>query len=83
MVIWKISWKPVAYYYLKDHLGNIRVTVDENGNTVTADDYYPFGLQMPGRSYNIAATNDLYKLQPLKSSTTKTGIIGTGSVCLK
>jgi len=48
-------------YYLKDHLGNIRVTVDGNGDVVTADDYYPFGLQMPGRSYNIAMTSNLYK----------------------
>ncbi len=48
-------------YYLKDHLGNIRVTVDEDGEVVTTDDYYPFGLQMPYRSYNIAATGDIYK----------------------
>ena len=48
-------------YYLKDHLGNIRVTLDGNGNVVTTDDYYPFGLQMPGRSYNIALTGSIYK----------------------
>ena len=48
-------------YYLKDHLGNIRVTLDGNGNVVTTDDYYPFGLQMPGRSYNMALTGSIYK----------------------
>ena len=36
-------------YYLKDHLGNIRVTLDGNGNVLTSDDYYPFGLLEPGR----------------------------------
>ena len=30
-------------YNLPDHLGNVRVTVDENGNVVQRDDYYPFG----------------------------------------
>ena len=48
-------------YYLKDHLGNIRVTLDGNGNVVTTDDYYAFGLQMPGRSYNMALTGSIYK----------------------
>ncbi len=50
-----------SYYYLKDHLGNIRVTVDEAGNVVTKDDYYPFGLQMNGLSYNLANENDRFK----------------------
>ncbi len=31
-------------YNLTDHLGNVRVTVDESGNVEQADDYYPFGL---------------------------------------
>jgi len=35
---------------VKDHLGSVRVTVDEAGNLVSYDDYYPYGLQMPGRS---------------------------------
>ncbi len=38
-----------SYYYIKDHIGNIRVTVDENGAIVGKDDYYPFGLLEPGR----------------------------------
>jgi RHS repeat-associated protein len=48
-------------FYLKDHLGNIRVTIDGNGDVITTDDYYPFGLQMPSRSFNMAMTGDLYK----------------------
>ncbi|MHB2154417.1 RHS repeat domain-containing protein [Calditrichota bacterium GD2] len=56
------------YFYLKDHparagqvLGNIRVTVDENGDVKGYNDYYPFGLRMPGRSMNNALATDMYK----------------------
>jgi len=31
--------KPQNNYYIKDHLGNIRVTVDEDGNVVGSQDY--------------------------------------------
>ncbi len=48
-------------YYLKDHLGNICVTVDENGDVKGYNDYYPFGLQMPQRSSTGAIPNDMYK----------------------
>jgi len=48
-------------YYLKDHLGNIRVTVDASGVVKGYDDYYPFGLQMPGRCSNTSNPNHLYK----------------------
>ncbi|MFA5669457.1 MAG: RHS repeat-associated core domain-containing protein, partial [Balneolaceae bacterium] len=48
-------------YYLKDHLGSIRTTINENGATEGYDDYYPFGLAMPGRSSNSANPNDNYK----------------------
>ena len=37
-------------YYLKDHLGSIRATVNDTGAVVHTSDYYPFGLEMPGRS---------------------------------
>ena len=34
-----------AYEYnLTDHLGNVRVSVDQSGTVVQKDDYYPFGL---------------------------------------
>ncbi len=48
-------------YFLKDHLGSIRTTVNQNGNVDGYDDYYPFGLVMPGRSSNTANPNDNYK----------------------
>lgn len=37
------------FYYLKDHLGSVRATIDEYANVVHYSDYYPFGMQMPGR----------------------------------
>ncbi len=45
-------------YNLTDHLGNVRVTVDESGNAVQGDDYYPFGL-----TFNSSAVSpeNLYK----------------------
>ena len=48
-------------YFVKDHLGSVRTTVDRNGNVVGYDDYYPFGLAMPGRSNNTSNPNDDYK----------------------
>ena len=38
------------YYYLKDHLGSTKMMVDASGTVASYDDYYPFGLTMPGRS---------------------------------
>ena len=43
------------YYYLKDHLGTIKMTVDASCNTTGYDDYYPFGQQMDGRCYTSSA----------------------------
>jgi len=56
-----IKRKPEYHFYVKDHLGNIRVTVNEQGEIVSKDDYYPFGLRMPGRSHTSGAGNDIYK----------------------
>ncbi len=57
-----VTYQPMKkYFYLKDHLGNIRVTVDENGDVKGYNDYYPFGLRMPGRSMNNALATDMYK----------------------
>ncbi|MBC8487481.1 MAG: RHS repeat-associated core domain-containing protein [Bacteroidetes bacterium] len=38
-------------YFLKDHLGNTRVTFNENGEIIQEDSYYPFGMQMNGLCY--------------------------------
>ncbi len=48
-------------YYIKDHLGSIRTTVDESGVVVGYDDYYPYGLIMSGRSSNTGNPNADYK----------------------
>ncbi len=38
-------------YFLKDHLGNTRVTFNENEDIIQEDAYYPFGMQMNGLCY--------------------------------
>ena len=38
-------------YFLKDHLGNTRVTFTETGEVIQEDSYYPFGMAMTGLSY--------------------------------
>jgi RHS repeat-associated protein len=43
--------------------------VDEDGEVVIADDYYPFGLQMPGRSYNNGLANNNYKYSGIPKKT--------------
>jgi len=47
-------------YYIKDHLGSIRVVVDQGGEIVSAQDYYPFGETL--RTYTTGSgQNDKYK----------------------
>lgn len=49
-------------YFLTDHLGNVRTTVNRDGNVLGYDDYYAFGLSMPGsHSSNTSNPNDNYK----------------------
>jgi RHS repeat-associated protein len=47
-----------SYYVVTDHLGSPRVTVHDDGTTVAWQDYYPFGMTMPGRSYDASAPPD-------------------------
>ncbi len=49
------------YYYLKDHLGSIRMTINKNGKVVSYNDYYPYGSIMPMRSMNMAMADERYK----------------------
>ena len=38
-----------TFFYIKDHLGSIRATIDQNtGEVVESRAYYPFGKEMPG-----------------------------------
>jgi RHS repeat-associated protein len=63
------SWKQftlfqrhsVSIYYLTDHIGNVRASVDHKGNLVGYDDYDPYGQVLPGRSANIGDPKDMYK----------------------
>ncbi len=48
------------YYYLKDHLGNIRQVIDERGEIISATDYYPFGEIL--RSFTLGGIEDRYKI---------------------
>ena len=41
------------HYYLKDHQGNNRVVVDEDGNVGEVNDYYPFGGLMSSSSGSV------------------------------
>jgi RHS repeat-associated protein len=52
---------PARYYYLKDHLGSVRVTVDQTGEVVSFDDYDAWGMQLSGRSNNLASEVEKYK----------------------
>jgi RHS repeat-associated protein len=39
-----MSGTPAYHYYLKDHLGNNRMVINQAGTVVQQTDYYPFGM---------------------------------------
>ncbi|PYF74244.1 DUF6443 domain-containing protein [Pedobacter nutrimenti] len=46
-------------YMLKDHLGNTRATIKQNGEIVQVQDYYAFGLEMnPGNNISPSPQNN-------------------------
>ncbi|MGX5854410.1 DUF6443 domain-containing protein [Dyadobacter jiangsuensis] len=47
----------VFNYYLKDHLGNVRVVFNEHGDVLQMTDYYPFGLAIPKDNNTPAIRN--------------------------
>src|SRR5690625_2002122 len=49
--IGRMTTSGAASYYIKDHLGSVRVVVNSSGTVLETRDYYPYGLEMPGRSY--------------------------------
>ncbi len=56
---------------LRTGLGSTRAVVDEQGELIESYDYYPFGLQMPGRVYKEgqAVTKNLFTNKELDSET--------------
>ena len=51
---------PVFHYYEKDHLGSIRMVVNENGTMEQVNHYYPFGGVYGDLSYNAELQRNKY-----------------------
>jgi hypothetical protein len=60
------------YYYLKDHPGSIRMTLNSSGGIAGYDDYYPFGAQMPGRS-SVSSAEFRYRFTGKERDVNETG----------
>jgi RHS repeat-associated protein len=52
---------PDRYYYVKDHLGSVRLTLGEDGGIVSWNDYDPWGLALAGRSGVVGLADARYK----------------------
>ncbi len=48
-------------YFLKDHLGNTRISLSQNGNVLQEDAYYPFGMNIAGLSSANSSPENKYK----------------------
>ena len=48
-------------YFLKDHLGNTRVSFDATGTILQTDHYYPFGMRMGGSLANQTGVENRYR----------------------
>jgi len=68
---------PKRFYYLKDHLGSIRVVVNEAGEIVSSDDYDAWGMILTGRSTDGSYLNAKYKFTG-KELDTETGYFHFG-----
>jgi RHS repeat-associated protein len=54
-----IVW--TRFYYLKDHVGSVKVIVNASGNRVAHTDMDPFGYEMPGRVQDSSSVDGRYK----------------------
>ena len=52
--------QPTYHYYEKDHLGSIRMVVNENGTIEQVNHYYPFGGVCGDLSYNSELQRNKY-----------------------
>ena len=70
---WITQWfrDDERFYNIKDHLGSIRITVDQNNEITNGQDYLPLGSIF--REYNIASSNEKYDFTE-KERDTETGL---------
>jgi RHS repeat-associated protein len=64
---------PTYHYYLKDHLGNNRMVVNQSGTVVQQTDYYPFGM-----TFNKSGSSDnkyLYNGKELQEDAIGNGLL--------
>ena len=54
------SQNPTFHYYEKDHLGSVRMVVNENGTMEQVNHYYPFGGVYGDLSYNSEYQRNKY-----------------------
>ena len=54
------SQNPTFHYYEKDHLGSVRMVVNENGTIEQVNHYYPFGGVYGDLSYNAEIQKSKY-----------------------
>ena len=63
---------PKYMYYLTDHLGNVRVVADSDGNVAQVNHYYPYGDRFEDSRYaltssSLSSTDRLYSGKELDS----------------
>lgn len=68
-------------YYVKDHLGNVRVVFDEDGSIIQKSDYYPFGLTVSRNSNQTQSSRNAINryLYNGKEIQTETGYLDYGA----
>ena len=74
--VFTVSEVSQRFYYLKDHIGSVRATVDEFGNVVHYSDYYPFGAEMPRRVLENESPEERFSGHQLDGST---GLVYAGA----